>query len=672
MIVGTAGHIDHGKTSLVKALTGVDADRLPEEKRRGITIELGYASMETADGGQIGFIDMPGHEKLVRTMVAGASGIDYALLLVAADDGIMPQTLEHLSILTLLGITRGAAVLTKIDRVDAALLAQRELEVRALLDRAGCQSFPLFKVAALRGDGVETLRTMLRSEAARLPDHGRETAAGDGTVEAASVKAADVNAGFRMALDRVFTLDGIGTIVAGSIAAGSVRIGDMLCLAHARTQVYRVRSLHVHNKPVQQARGGQRCAVGLAGLERGAAERGQILCDPAIVTGSQRFDAWLQIAASEARALRSGSSVHLHIGTQDCLASVAVLGQPSIAPAAAGLVQLVLQQTIHCWQGERFVLRDASGSRTLAGGVVLDADAPARYRQTAQRLAYLQSQRQADPAARLHAAVLQSPYGIDGAAWLRDAGLLDWPFDPASVEGASLDARHGWMIDRTHLAATATQLEAALRAFHQQAPDDIGPDLQRARRLVAPRLPATLWLRLVERLGADGSIVVRNGFLHLPEHGIRLQAAEKVVAERALPLLLAGAFDPPWVRDIAGTSGLLESQVRQVLARMSKGGDVYQIVKDLYYHPGRVMELAAIVRTLAGVPAGTEPCGKPASITAASFRDATGLGRKRAIQILEFFDRIGFLRRVGDAHLLRPGTTLFLPPAVAPSPPAKL
>jgi selenocysteine-specific elongation factor len=317
MIVGTAGHIDHGKTALVQALTGVNADRLPEEKRRGITIELGYAAMTQPDGTTIGFVDVPGHEKLVRTMVAGASGIDYALLLIAADDGVMPQTLEHLTILSLLGVQRGAAVITKADRADAALLAQRQAQATALLAQAGLAHWPVLTVSVHRGDGMDALRALLATEAA------------------AQTPTASTSEGFRMGLDRVFTLDGIGTVVAGSIAAGTVRTGDMLCLAHAPTELYRVRSLHSHNRSVDVAHAGQRCAVGLAGLERSKVERGHTLCDPAIALSTQRLDVWLQVAPTESKALRSGTHVHLHAGTQDTTASWRCWARPASRRARA-------------------------------------------------------------------------------------------------------------------------------------------------------------------------------------------------------------------------------------------------------------------------------------------------------------------------------------------------
>ena len=298
-------------------------------------------------------------------------------------------------------------------------------------------------------------------------------------------------------------------------------------------------------------------------------------------------------------------------------------------------------------------MRDASARRTLAGGTVLDAIAPARYRQTPERLDYLQTQRAEDPVARLQGALRQARFGMDGAAWLRGCGYLRWPFDPATCCDALIDSGRQWLISRERLAEAENTVLQALQGFHAKYPEEIGPDLQRARRLAAPAMPAELWAQLTNYLRDAGRLGWRNGFLHLPEHGVQLQAAEKAVAERALPLLLDGRFDPPWVRDIAATTHLPEMQVRRVLARMATGGDVYQVVKDLYYHPDAMQELAAIVRMIAQ---------EQGRIAAAAFRDATGLGRKRAIQILEFFDRIGFLRRVGDAHLLRVGTALF-PPA---------
>jgi len=566
--------------------------------------------------------------------VAGASGIDFGLLLIAADDGPMPQTIEHATILSLLGVRRGAAVITKIDRVEPARVAETEARVRALLASSGLDEYPVLHVSSVRGDGIDALRADLVGALAAAP--GDEVA----------------GAGFRMGLDRAFTLDGVGTVVAGSVSAGGVTIGDALSLASTPEDTYRVRSLQVHSRAAQAAEAGQRCAVGLAGLERTDELRGQVLCDPAIALTTQRIDVWLQVAATEDKPLRSGTLVHLHAATQDCLATVAVLGQPSIAPGAGAPAQLVLHKPANVWHGDRFILRDASAVRTVAGGQVLDPLGPIRYRQTPERLAYLETQRAIDPKTRLLGALAQAQYGVNGATWLRSSGLARWPFDLASVSDIVVGAGGEWLIARARLDDAQAGLLAALRDFHDKYPDEIGPDVQRARRLAAPRMPEALWLQLTSHMIEAGVLARRNGFLHLPEHGVALRAAEQIVAEHALPMLREGRFDPPWVRDIALQARLPEAQVRQVLGRMARGGDVYQVVKDLFYHPAVMHELAALARKLAAEEAGGQ-------VTAARFRDLTGLGRKRAIQILEFFDRIGLLRRVGDVHLLRPGTLLF-------------
>jgi selenocysteine-specific elongation factor len=331
---------------------------------------------------------------------------------------------------------------------------------------------------------------------------------------------------------------------------------------------------------------------------------------------------------------------------------VAVLGQASIAPGQGALAQIVTQQPVHAWHGERFVLRDASATRTVAGGMVLDALGLARYRQTPERLAYLASQREAGAQQRLAGALPSAPFGIHAAQWLRQSGLSAWPFEPADVPGAVFGKGREWAIATDRLAGNEAAVLAMLADFHARLPEDMGPDIQRARRLALPRMPEALWAALVDQMAGAGRIARRGGFIHLPEHGAQLREAERIVAQRALPLLLEGRFDPPWVRDIAGTARLPEGQVRSVLARLARGGEVFQVVRDLYYHPQVVQQLADLARAIEQ---------REGQVVAASFRDATGLGRKRAIQILEFFDRIGFLRRVGDTHLVRPGTPLFPP-----------
>ena len=627
MIVGTAGHIDHGKTTLVRALTGVDTDRLPQEKERGISIELGYAFLDVPGAAErIGFIDVPGHERLVHTMLAGATGIDHALLLVAADDGPMPQTREHLAVLSLLGIERGAIVVTKCDRADAVRVAAVQDQARALLAGTALAGAPLFAVSATTGAGLEPLRRHLFDAARGLQRRD------------------DADAAFRLAIDRAFTLAGVGTVVTGTVHAGTVAAGDELRLVPGTTRV-RVRSLHAQNQAVDRAGAGQRCALALAGIAKGEIERGQWLVAPAAALATERFDATLTLWLAEAKALRSGTPVHVHVGAAAALGSVALLDGDALAPGATARVQLVLRQPIGAWHGDRVVLRDASASRTLAGGRVLDPLAPARYRRTPQRLAELDALALPDAAQRASAMLAVAPQGLEFTRFAAAQGRAVLLQD-AAVRGGD------WALGRTRAAALRETVLAVLATYHERQPEELGPDAARLRRLAAPRLPEPLWRALLAQWQAAGDVQLRGVFVHLKAHAVRLSATEQRLAQKVGPALAQAGFDGAWVRDLARDAGESEPLLRVALARLAQGGELHQVVRDLYYPPVAVQRLAAIAREVAAAQ-GDE-------LTAARFRDATGLGRKRAIQILEYFDRIGLLRRVGDAHRLRADSMLFV------------
>jgi len=631
MIVGTAGHIDHGKTTLMKALTGVDTDRLPEEKQRGISIELGYAFLDVPGSDQrIGFIDVPGHERLVHTMLAGATGIDFALLLVAADDGVMPQTREHLAVLSLLGIARGALVVTKCDRVDAARVQTVRAQAVALLQGTPLEGAPVLAVSALSGSGVQTLTALLHDAARTLPPRD------------------EADAAFRLAIDRAFTLEGVGTVVTGTVHAGWVAVGDQLRLVPG-DQSARVRSVHAQNRPVPQAVAGERCALALAGLARDGIERGQWLVAPDVALATQRFDAMLTLWHEEGKLLRSGTPVQVHLGASGVPGAVAILDGETLAPGASARVQLVLQRAIGAWHGERVVLRDASASRAMAGGTVLDPFAPQRYRRTPQRLGELDALARVAPRERLAALLAQVPNGIELHRFAAAQGRRIVLADAGALRAS--DAHADWALSAAHAAAARSTVLAALAAYHERQPEEIGPDAARLRRLALPRLPEALWRALLESLRRDGALVLRGAFAHLPEHAIHLSASEERIAQKASPHLTQAAFEGAWARDLARDSGESEALTRTALARLAQRGELHQVVRDLYYPQATMARLAAIARQVAGA-AGV--------VTAARFRDATGLGRKRAIQILEYFDRVGLLRRVGDEHKLRRDSTLFV------------
>ena len=713
MMIGTAGHIDHGKTSLVRALTGTDTDRLPEEKKRGMSIELGYAFLAPSDDGPavgegsvasaatagqtkvvpafglprepIALIDVPGHEKLLHTMISGATGIDFALLLVAADDGVMPQTREHLAVLSLLGIDRGVVAITKIDRVDEARVQEVTQQVTALLADTPLAHAPIIPVSATRGDGVGELRQLLRAEAARLDAaHGADRTAdphgSDSPVRAAAATepaettadttaALPAQAGFRLAIDRVFSLDGVGTVATGTVHAGRVQVGDVLQQLPDGPKELRVRSLHAQNRSTDAAHAGQRCAINLAGVERDQLQRGHWLAQPGIASVSDRLDVELHLWHAEPRAIRSGTRVHVHLGTTASPAAVAVLDADTLAPGSTGLAQLVLPQPLAAWHGDRLILRDAAGQRIIGGGRVLDSRAPVRYRRTPQRLQLLQALQRPALRDRLAGLLETCEHGVDLRQWQQVFGLASVAAFDASLQtlphrrlaGDFIIGEPAWQ----HLRRTVLD---TLAAYHQNATDEIGPDAARLRRLARLRMDDAHWRLLLDALVKEGSVAQSGAFVHLPEHGSQLAARDETLLQRLTPHLMEAGAQGAWVRDLAEHIGEPAANLRPAMARLARSGHLYQVVKDLYLDAATAARLAALVRQLAlenKEPAESDSAEvKRASnplpiLTVARFRDASGLGRKRAVQMLEFFDRIGLCRRVGDTHVLRLESEVF-------------
>ncbi|WP_310494929.1 selenocysteine-specific translation elongation factor [Dechloromonas sp.] len=617
MIIGTAGHIDHGKTTLVKALTGVDCDRLKEEKARGITVDLGYAYTE-----KLGFIDVPGHEKLIHNMLAGATGIDFALLVIAADDGPMPQTREHLEIVELLGIRRGAVALTKIDVATVNRKNEAKTEIAELLAGSALADVPIFPVAAVSGEGVAELRAHLEAAAA---EQGERQMAG----------------GFRLAIDRSFTLSGAGTVVTGTAIAGSVKVGDQLLLTPPNKPV-RVRSLRVQDAPAESGHAGQRIALALSGIEKSEVERGQWIVAPGLHAPVRRFDAKIRVLSGQP-ALKHWTQVHLHLGAEDVPARIALLGAAEIAPGFENWAQIAVDREIGALAGDRFILRDAAARHTIGGGIVLDIFPPSRKKSSPERLAMLAALADADPAKALQLAAEQQPAGVDLATHALnrnlDADRLKALCQQLKLKvvGATAFAASRWQ-------ELEARLLAAIAAEHERAPDLTGVERDRLRRLTLPTLSRPAFDALLATPLGDGRIAQTNAWLHLPEHRVQLAAADLALWQTLKPLLAAEPYAPPRVRDIAKASGTGEDAVRNLFKRIARHGDAWPVAHDHFFTAEAVAELARKVAALNQ----RDGCAR-----AASLRDEIGGGRKVAIHILEFFDRIGYTRRVRDTHILR-------------------
>jgi selenocysteine-specific elongation factor len=625
MIIGTAGHIDHGKTSLVRALTGVDTDRLKEEKARGISIELGYAYTPLAAGEVLGFVDVPGHERLVHTMVAGVGGIDFALLVIAADDGVMPQTREHLAILELLGITHGAVALTKIDRADDARIREAKAQIDALLAPTALSKVPLFPLVATAPEdsGVAALRTHLHATAAHWPKHPE-----DGL--------------FRLGVDRVFTLPGRGTVATGTARAGRVQVGDTLAVMPAGMTV-RVRSIHAQNRDTGVARAGERCALNLAGIDKTALARGDWLADPRALVPSTRFDVRLR-RLPNGRALADRAPLHIHIGTAHRVAYLVCLEGDQVRAGATARVQLVFDTPICASSGDAFIARDAQALHTLGGGAVIDPCAPARRRRSPERLARLDSIERLLAGEGLEPLLRNAPQGIEMRELVRLCGRAPERIAlPAQARIADAAGERCVFLEPQWL-ALCERAVGALRSFHAEQPDEPGIDRGRLRRMTLPTLPDAVWRAVIDDLVQRQAVRRSGHWLHLPEHSITWDGRELELAQQLRSAIAAGRFDPPWVRDLARSVRAPDDEVRAVLRKCMVQGGVCQIVHDLYYHRDCIRELARLVKGLVD---------EHGAMEAAHFRDAVGVGRKRSIQILEFFDRVGYTRRTRNARVLR-------------------
>ncbi|MEA9395604.1 selenocysteine-specific translation elongation factor [Lelliottia amnigena] len=606
MIIATAGHVDHGKTTLLQAITGVNADRLPEEKKRGMTIDLGYAYWPQPDGRVLGFIDVPGHEKFLSNMLAGVGGIDHALLVVACDDGVMAQTREHLTILHLTGNPQLTVALTKADRVDESRIDEVRQQLQAILQEYGFANAPIFVTVATEGRGIDELRAHLQQLSSREQTRDHR---------------------FRLAIDRAFTVKGAGLVVTGTALSGEVNVGDSLWLTGVNKPM-RVRGLHAQNQPSEQAHAGQRIALNIAGdAEKEQLNRGDWLLSDAPTEPSERVIVSLQTHTP----LTQWQPLHIHHAASHVTGRVSLLEND--------LAELVFDTPLCLADNDRLVLRDISARTTLAGARVVTLNPPRRGKRKAEYLQWLTALALTEnDSAALAVHLERGAVNLADFAWARqlsDDGLHRLSQQPDFIQAGNN------LLNATVAARWQRKVLTTLATYHEQHQDEPGPGRERLRRMALPMEDDALVLLLIEKMRESGVIQSHHGWLHLPDHKAGFTPAQDAIWQKAAPLF---GDEPWWVRDLAQKTGTDEQLMRQVLRHSAQQGLITAIVKDRYYRNDRIVTFANLIRELDQ---------EKGSTCAADFRDRLNVGRKLAIQILEYFNRIGFTRRRGNDHLLR-------------------
>ena len=626
MIIALAGHVDHGKTALIRALTGIDADRLPEEKKRGMTIDLGFAHTRLKSGETVGFVDVPGHERFLSNMLAGVLSIDTVLLVVAADDGPMPQTNEHLSILRLTGVSDVAVVISKIDRVDTARLNATRGSVGSLLAAAGFPCPPVMEASSVTGDGISDVLAFVEAKAA-------------------SHKARDTAGGFRLAIDRSFSPAGAGLVVTGTVASGRVSVGDRLLLSPSRLAA-RVRGIQVHNEVATTARAGDRCALAISGprIERARLKRGDWLIDPALHAPTQRIDALVR--AAEDRGPRHAARVHVHFGATSLTGRALVQNGRDLPPGESGFITIALDKPSACLHGDRLILRDDATGRVVAGGQVIDPFSPDRRVRRDQRAASLAAHAIADPAQSFRA-LLAAERWVDFRRFTLARNLAD-DFLPATADDAIRIGSEATpvLVSTETVARVGTSLTHHLTTWHATHQDQMGPGKAELLR-AAGHIPANIAEAVLDVLRARGDIMREGVAWRLPGHHPVLAAEDEARWTRILPVLAAAGLRPPRVRELAEKLKLEPEAMETLLLRFERFGRLVGVASNRFFLPETIVDLGQIADELA-------TSSEEAGFTAAEFNKRSGIGRNLTIVVLEYLDALGVTRRAGDLrHVVR-------------------
>jgi selenocysteine-specific elongation factor len=629
VVAGTAGHIDHGKSSLVQALTGIDPDRLKEEKERGITIDIGFAHLDLADGLTLGIIDVPGHERFVKNMLAGVGGIDLVMLVVAADEGVMPQTREHLAICQLLRIRSGLVVLTKADLAEPEWLDLVQEDVRSFLRGTFLDGAPILPVSAKTGQGLPALREALLTLARAVPSRSTD-------------------ATFRVPIDRVFTIRGFGTVVTGTVASGQVALEE-------RVEVYprglqaKVRGVQTHGRPVSIAAAGQRAAVNLQGIERAAIERGDVLSLPGLLQPTYMLDATCELLADAPTPLRTRQRVRFHVGTSEVMARVHPVAAPTIEPGQTGYVQLRLEAPVVALPRDRYVIRSYSPMVTIGGGELLDV-APSKARRSVGLVERLRALETGAPAAVLEAHVQRVGGGGVRTAELR----ARTPFGPEALRGHLQDlvARgrvlvvdREWYVHTETAERLAREASEVLATFHAREPLKPGMSKEELRTRLGG-LDERVFLALLDRFAAAGILVVDKDKVRGATHAVRLTPAQQAASDRLEEEFRAAGVAPPTLEEAFAKLGLTGSSAQAMAQLLVDGRRLVRIREGLYFHTDPLQ--AAVDRVLRFLR-------ERQAITPQEIKDLLGISRKYAIPLLEWLDAQRLTVRVGDRRVLREG-----------------
>lgn len=624
VVLGTAGHVDHGKTTLIKALTGVDTDRLPEEKARGISIELGFAEFRLPSGRTAAVVDVPGHERFIKNMLAGATGIDLVLLVVAADEGVMPQTREHLDIVSLLGVKKGIKVITKVDMVDEDWLELVKDDVETLARGSFLERAPLVVCSGVTGRGLDSLKKVVDEVLDEVPQR-------------------DATALPRLPVDRAFSIVGYGTVVTGTLVAGSLRVFDRVEILPRRLEA-RIRNIQVHGRQVESALAGQRVAINLAGIDRDEVPRGSVLTTGGWLQPSVQFAARLEITSRAEQPLKNLARVHIHYGTAEAIARVVLLERDELLPGESAPARIRAEEPVVVARGDRFIIRSYSPVTTIGGGVVVSA--PSSHKRKSQAdLADFLAREKGDPAQDIRLLLQKPPYLLSAAEIARKTGMTDEATSQilsALVNSGDLSALGGGYVLKTVVSSVLERVVGYVHDELLKRPLLVSVQKEEVRRKTAPEIDSRLFGLLLQE-------AVRTGMVSVD--GTRVQVAP---LERSMPPRLQSAvqsvvlrlgqqpFAPPPPEDLTKGLGLTREEEADLIAHISETGIAIRISEQMIMQRDAFEEAKA--RLLAKI-------NESGSITVSEFRDMLGTSRRYALPILEYFDQQKLTRRKGDERV---------------------